>query len=708
MEPKDDSAHCEPISPSTVDSIPRPNREGNYPQEEQPPSKPLCSFCDQLDLQNSLYRFYQSRLHKQAVIYWASEDQVVADVGNRYCNRRQTDCPLCQIFSASCVFKDSKGDEPVHILEPMRDNQLFAVYFLEYSQLTVYPPVNYYSCCLALFPRGFGTPRGWDHDKFDAHIRTRGRLALSSNKYKTELFTPRAIPRQFDPQIVKNVWLHYCDREHPKCRPSDTKVAGLQVIDCETLAIEDFQQDMRYLALSYVWGNSREPVVFRKYEDKRFLPEQLPRTIRDSIIVTKALGYRYIWVDKYCIDQDRPETKHTQIHQMCDVYENSSLTIIAASGEDESYGLPGVSETERDPQLIIKHKGVEITWPMADPHTSIECSTWATRGWTLQEALLSRRRLVFLDDQVYFECNKIYCFESVSTPLGQLHSPTSKSVISGSVRRGIFSEWQGQSSEIVSTRHRFYASFDRYLSVVEQYTSRQLTYDKDSLNAFRGIIQRLMKKYPSIVDVWGLLYRTNRGIEYFSYALCWWHIQSPSKTWKKLRRRNEFPSWSWSGWEGEIRYWRHYGKDLDFDNKIRAISFEDQDGRPMDITRLNTTDKHISEVIKIEATLVPTYQFSLTPGSTKPDRWFLHGCDRTYGATLFLSQDPPSITHFAKELEAGDKWRCISVGTVECQSFVLVLGWQQETNTWSRAGIFRIECPTLDGVGEQIVWTTIS
>jgi len=42
----------------------------------------------------------------------------------------------------------------------------------------------------------------------------------------------------------------------------------------------------RYVTLSYVWGKDSSS-------------EEMPLVVRDSITVTKKLGYRYLWVDRY-------------------------------------------------------------------------------------------------------------------------------------------------------------------------------------------------------------------------------------------------------------------------------------------------------------------------------------------------------------------------------------------------------------------------
>jgi hypothetical protein len=43
---------------------------------------------------------------------------------------------------------------------------------------------------------------------------------------------------------------------------------------------------------------------------------------------------------------------------------------------------------------------VTVMWYPGDLQSTIAKSTWSTHGWTFQEAVLSRRRLVFTEDQI--------------------------------------------------------------------------------------------------------------------------------------------------------------------------------------------------------------------------------------------------------------------------------------------------------------------
>lgn len=85
---------------------------------------------------------------------------------------------------------------------------------------------------------------------------------------------------------------------------------------------------------------------------------------------------------------------------------------------------------------------------------------------------------------------------------------------------------------------------DDYASNLEVYTSRKMTNDRDSLNAFFGIIGYLSKVFfwrEVNPFQWGLPLTTT------PQSLRWFHKRSVTP-----RRRPDFPSWSWAGWEGEV------------------------------------------------------------------------------------------------------------------------------------------------------------
>lgn len=82
-----------------------------------------------------------------------------------------------------------------------------------------------------------------------------------------------------------------------------------------------------------------------------------------------------------------------------------------------------------------------------------------------------------------------------------------------------------------------------YRECVSNYTERQMTNDRDSLNAFLGIVSYLRKSWFPKGLVWGM------PLAELPQALRWYHPRSVNP-----RRRPDFPSWSFTGWEGQAVY----------------------------------------------------------------------------------------------------------------------------------------------------------
>jgi hypothetical protein len=84
-------------------------------------------------------------------------------------------------------------------------------------------------------------------------------------------------------------WTRHCTANHSNCAgPSEVlHIPGLKLIDCETGKVGPLSEDTApYVALSYVWGESRDASV------------DYPQTILDSMEAVLALGLRYLWVDR--------------------------------------------------------------------------------------------------------------------------------------------------------------------------------------------------------------------------------------------------------------------------------------------------------------------------------------------------------------------------------------------------------------------------
>lgn len=175
-------------------------------------------------------------------------------------------------------------------------------------------------------------------------------------------------------------WINSCISDHTKCSRGEGiwPPHPIQCIDCNTREIATIAFGAKYCALSYVWGAS-------SMHDSR--SNSFPRTVLDAVKVTLDLGFTYLWVDQYCINQSKSEQKKAQIQQMGDIYRCAALTLIAAAGENADAGLVGVSRPRTRQQRSRIEAADVVLLPPALPHV-LESSVWNTRGWTYQEAVL--------------------------------------------------------------------------------------------------------------------------------------------------------------------------------------------------------------------------------------------------------------------------------------------------------------------------------
>jgi hypothetical protein len=656
-------------------------------------SNDICDECRRLSLHVLIKEVQDADIYFAQKRYAAPWERVEdgtclrAGVGFRY-RRQQSTCPLCRALVASRITPEkTPGADGVEIQDDGDEIQVK----LYNTRIFMSKGAECHAVRLILVPHGSSSVH-WK--VLHNHTSDHGSLALFDNSTKPKLFRPQLISPKFDPDLVGS-WLTYCTRYHRRlCRSELVPVRGVQVIDCTTLQIEKYNTSTPYVSLSYVWGKSNDacgPV--ETVGGRKTLPQLLPTVIKDSIEVTKALGFQYLWIDKFCIDQDAADLKHDQIQQMDAIYANSQVTIIGAAGQDESYGLPGVGDRHRSHQFVAKLNGATAIWSPSDPHRAISKSHWSTRGWTFQEALLSRRRLVFTEEQMYFQCNTMNCFESNYCALDELHVKDRSKTLE-SVRTGTFGQHRHQThGKLIRDKESMNQTFGRYLSNVENYTSRNLRFDEDSLNAFQGIIKQFSQERHAFNHVCGLAYLSNcikckpgcsKKLNFFAHALSWMHREGT-----KARRRNLFPSWTWAGWEGHVRYEFDGGTDADFRNQLHNLRFRTSAGESSALHDVSENRNHaILEVTGTAISLAPdAYRGPKPdarrgPGKVGPWRILKHG------ARLSWSNSDQTDAELAEMFKDSLRWQFLFIGGTVLRSFVMVLESCENGRTWRRAGMF--------------------
>ncbi|KAI0597392.1 heterokaryon incompatibility protein-domain-containing protein [Biscogniauxia sp. FL1348] len=377
-------------------------------------------------------------------------------------------------------------------------------------------------------------------------------------------FSGRAMEEDhFSLPLVKS-WVASCNSWHgSQCYgnlgrnlKAEWDVPFIRLLDVEADMIVELSKPGRYVILSYVWGKIP---VFKTTRDT--LPQlkkegsllqhfsNFPATIRDSITMAKLLGIRYLWVDSFCIVQDDPEDQKTQIAAMDQIYSRAYLTIVAAGGEHANSGLPGIHPGSRH---VLQHsamysESLNLVSILPDASTAADGCKWNTRGWTYQERVLSHRCLIFVNDTVYFQCNKAVWGEDYRAEYPDLVQCAS--MYNYSLSRS-WKQPQMHKKDTYRISHVDTSSFfAEYCKVVAEYTSRDMTYASDRINGVSGILTELTRR-SQVRFVSGHPER-----EFFHASLLWQPMQALRRV--PVNPASDmplFPSWTWAGWIGGVAF----------------------------------------------------------------------------------------------------------------------------------------------------------
>ncbi|CAD6444464.1 20be9fde-9019-4930-bc45-effe8c947e0d [Sclerotinia trifoliorum] len=365
----------------------------------------------------------------------------------------------------------------------------------------------------------------------------------------------------------------------------------LKLIDCITRHIVNEPSSTEYAALSYVWGGT-EAAFPEDGPDGPRLASRVCLVIEDAMKAALYLGFQYLWVDQYCVEQIDTELQARQIQQMHLVYNSAQVTLVAAVGGDANSELASskivpCSFTDK----ISTEDACTQRWSGPEEyHDCINDSVWNTRGWTYQESYISRRVIVFHKYGIYFECS---CSEKVN-----LHGTVFGLEILRTRRWETARQETGVMKNGPKARYEAKYSTEDVMSwlthLIAGYSQRTLKYNNDTLKAlsavlkdfdgeqslpfhYKGHFNRRDNQERNFDSPWRIA--IVKGIPFYERALGprrSYIVPSPSSEWPADRlnttglcwhydrralgdnassRKPDFPSWSWAGWTGPIK-WR--------------------------------------------------------------------------------------------------------------------------------------------------------
>jgi hypothetical protein len=135
--------------------------------------------------------------------------------------------------------------------------------------------------------------------------------------------------------------------------------------------------------------------------------------------------------------------------------------------------------------------------------------------------------------------------------------------------------------------HSSPVNFESYSVLVALYSGRELTFERDTLNAFRGIMHDMRRLRSTAFNLCGLPFLVTPGDD---TCETWSHILITALYWStyeirtKKKRRSMFPSWTWAGWHGDTRFPRSRSGHLPLDREpvIQGMRFGNQAGDTFD------------------------------------------------------------------------------------------------------------------------------
>jgi Heterokaryon incompatibility protein (HET) len=165
----------------------------------------------------------------------------------------------------------------------------------------------------------------------------------------------------------------------------------------------------RYIAVSHRWGDAMpfrtsKGNIDNLCEAIRF--DDLPKTFQDTVVVTRQLSVRFLWIDSLCIIQGEDAGAHAdwkyESERMGNVFASAYCTIAVTSAKNCTEGF-------LRPRPLTAHGGkVGENFDL-----DVEKGELNQRAWVYQERALSPRIIHFTTAQTYWECGTVIRCESL-------------------------------------------------------------------------------------------------------------------------------------------------------------------------------------------------------------------------------------------------------------------------------------------------------
>lgn len=324
---------------------------------------------------------------------------------------------------------------------------------------------------------------------------------------------------------VGKTWLKCCHQLH-NCERSNGLVGStwypkrlIRVPDSTSPRLVETSvepPDSRYATLSHCWGSGPNFITLStsNLDDfRKGIPiNALPQSFRDAIVICNRLCIRYIWIDSLCIMQDSESDWLLHTEEMSLIYQNCYLNLSFAAAANPQEGafrhrntdvlqeccafsiIPGArysfdtgiedprsSDKKKSPAKKREFLKCSIFAPELDFTISTSDLPLSSRGWVVQERLLSPRVLHFTKDRIMWECEESASLHE-ALPHGILGTGKPFDVTLQPFNIDYLPGWKPNLHQV--------ELFEDWNRIICKYSGCLLTYpEKDKLVAFAAVAQ---------------------------------------------------------------------------------------------------------------------------------------------------------------------------------------------------------------------------
>ncbi|KAE9374043.1 HET-domain-containing protein [Stipitochalara longipes BDJ] len=366
-------------------------------------------------------------------------------------------------------------------------------------------------------------------------------------------------------------WILECKNDHPGCSWSNDCILPTRLIDVgdspsSTPRLVATNGVARaWLTLSHCWGGQLPLATTLETLEERMegiSMDRLPPTFRDAIEITRKLGFRYIWIDTFCIIQDSRQDWGIESTKMHEIYANASLCIAASAAPNAEAGIFASADRERHisrPLISFPSsshsnnlKGTVSLRPQMSsfPYTMMHHEHLHRRAWALQENILAQRTLNFASSQIHWNCRSRSYSERI--PSGPQHispMPSDRDLYAIPLER-LKPHPNIRGYPLVGSQKH---PMEWWYMTLWNYTLRSITVHNDLIPAIGGIAQKVAERS-------GYHYHAGLWQEDFHRGLLWQAFNTVKKA-----PNTSSPSWSWASTEFP---WEYHPRKLHLDTYI--------------------------------------------------------------------------------------------------------------------------------------------